>query len=80
MYLKAGLWSLVFFFHIKISISVDAIRVLWDTLYKGAVFTLIRCFGSARWWLPPVIPGKIDRITTCVDVNTDLFLVKMRTT
>ena len=45
---------------------------------KGAELTLPRGFaGPSPLWLPPVIPGKVDLITTRLAVSDDLFLTEL---
>ena len=72
-------------FHVFISfscalLSIGATRVLQNTMCNGAKLAFLRGFADTHsfpLWLPPVITGKVDRITTCVAVSVDLFLAKM---
>ena len=54
-----------------------------NMMHKWAELMLLWGFADTRsslLWLPPVIPGKVDRITTHLAVSVDLFLVEMTRT
>ena len=45
---------------------------------SSCVFESLQTCPFQCLWVPPVIPGKVDRITTCVAVSHDLFLPRWR--
>ena len=68
--------------------SIEATWVPWNMSCKGAALTLIQGFADLRLsvffslsslhlWLPPVSPGKADRIPPHIAVRANLFLAEM---
>ena len=50
---------------------------------KEAELTFLQSFADTRasmLWLPPVIPGKADGLTTRLTVGVDLFLAELMRT